>query len=413
VTRRVLIVAYYFPPLGGIGSLRVAGFARHLPEFGWEPVVLAPRHGAYHRDPDSVYPEERVLRTGSFELSRIGKRVLRAGGDDVLAAPVTGARAVARDAAHTLLYHPDSKVGWYLPAVATARRELRRRPPDAILSSSFPITAHLIARRLQHVSGAPWLADFRDPWSQMMAPGIARRRAARLERSLARDATAVTMTSPSWAARHAQLWGRPVSVIPPGFEGVETAQPPAEFVLSYLGSYYPATQDLTAAWSAIRRLADGAGPAVDRVRFIGDLHPQIAGVLAGLDLSGLVEETGFIAHGAAIEHLRDSSALLLAGPRDAAGILRGQVAGKIPEYLATGLPVIYVGDPDCDAAAMLRAHDGCHVCATNDVDAVVRALVACRGETIARNVDGLTRGAIAGRLAALLDDATSKGGGRA
>jgi hypothetical protein len=149
------------------------------------------------------------------------------------------------------------------------------------------------------------------------------------------------------------------------------------------------------------------------VQFIGDLHPQIAAELERLGLGALVRATGFIAHGGAIEQLRGSSALLLAGPRDATGILRGQVAGKIPEYLATGLPVIYVGDPDCDAAAMLRAHDGCHICATGDVDAVVRALVACRGQAIARDVDGLTRRAIAGRLAALLDDASASARGRA
>ena len=148
------------------------------------------------------------------------------------------------------------------------------------------------------------------------------------------------------------------------------------------------------------------------MQFIGDLHPQIAAELERLGLGALVRETGFVAHSAAIEQLRRSSALLLAGPRDASGILRGQVAGKIPEYLATRLPIIYVGDPDCDAAAMLRAHDGCHVCATNDVDAVVRALGASRGETIARNVDGLTRRAIAGRLAALLDVVSANGGGR-
>jgi len=77
--RRVLIVAYYFPPLGGMGSIRVTGFATHLPAYGWEPVVLAPRTGAYHRDPELRFPEERVVRTRSFELSRAAKRVLQTG----------------------------------------------------------------------------------------------------------------------------------------------------------------------------------------------------------------------------------------------------------------------------------------------------------------------------------------------
>src|SRR3954471_19325013 len=146
--RQVLIVAYYFPPLGGAGSLRVSGFATHLPEYGWEPTVLAPRDGAYYRDPQISFPERSVIRTPSIELSRIGKRLLRTGGSDVVAAEPAGARGVARSAARSALYFPDAQVGWYAPALITARRALRDRRFDAVFSSSFPVTAHLIARRL-------------------------------------------------------------------------------------------------------------------------------------------------------------------------------------------------------------------------------------------------------------------------
>src|SRR4051794_22182391 len=118
--RRVLIVAYYFPPLGGAGSLRVSGLATFLPEYGWEPTVLAPRDGAYYRDPQIVFPEQRVIRTPSIELSRTGKRLLRAGGNDVVAANVVGARAGVRNTARAALYFPDGQIGWYVPALITA-----------------------------------------------------------------------------------------------------------------------------------------------------------------------------------------------------------------------------------------------------------------------------------------------------
>ena len=404
--RRVLIVAYYFPPLGGIGSLRLTGFATHLTEFGWETLVVAPRDGAYYRDEQIAFPEQRVLRTGSLELSRTGKRLLRTDGDDVSAAHVGGVRSLARGCARSLLYHPDAQVGWYAHAVLAARRELRRRPYDAVLSSSFPITAHLVARRAARAAGLPWVADFRDPWSAMMGPGIRRRRAARLERSLAREASAVTMTSPSWAELHARHWQRPVEVVLNGHDMDALAPAPGgdEFVLSYLGTYYPGAQDLSAAIAAIRRPAAGGGPRVDRLRFIGRLHPQLRTQLDAAGLAALVQETGFVPHDEAVAQLRASSALLLAGPRDAAGILRGQIAGKIPEYLASGRPIVYVGDPDADAARLVGAHRGCHVVATDDVDGVVRALAACRREQLhERDTASLSRRALTGRLAALLD----------
>src|SRR4051794_9745081 len=239
--RRVLIVAYYFPPLGGIGSLRVSGLANHLPEYGWEPTVLAPRDGAYYRDPQISFPEHRVIRTPSIELSRTGKRVLRAGGSDVAAADVGGARAAVRRVAHAALYFPDAQVGWYVPALITARRALRERRFDAIFSSSFPITAHLVARRLHRWLSIPWIAEFRDPWSAMLSfQGRSATRAARLERALARESSRVAMTSPSWAELHSRLWGREVDVILNGHAGSDRPSAPGDdgFVLGYLGTQY-------------------------------------------------------------------------------------------------------------------------------------------------------------------------------
>jgi glycosyltransferase involved in cell wall biosynthesis len=403
--RRVLVIAYYFPPLGGMGSLRVSGFVRHLPEHGWEPVVVAPREGAYHRDPELDVPHARVLRTRSFEISRTAKRALRTGGDDVAPAPVGGIRDVLRRVARTLLYHPDSQIGWSVPALRAARRELRAHPVGAIVSSSFPVTAHLVARRLAQESGVPWVADWRDPWSEMLPAGtLARRRAARLERRLAETASARVMTSPSWARHHEALWGRRVTAIPNGHDEPGRADSaPAELVVTYMGSFYPETQDLSGVWPAIR-LLDEKETAVHRIRFIGDLHP---GLRAQLDAHGLgdrVEVTGFLGHGAAMERLRESAVLLVAGPRDASGLMRGQVAGKIPEYLATGLPIVYSGDPDCDAADVLREYAGCHVVASGDVDGLADALRASHGATFDRDVAALSRRALAGRLAALLDE---------
>src|SRR5689334_11021410 len=69
---KVLIVAYYFPPIGGIGSIRLARFATCLPEFGWEPVVVAPSRTPHARDPRLPFPEEKVIRSLSVELSRLG-----------------------------------------------------------------------------------------------------------------------------------------------------------------------------------------------------------------------------------------------------------------------------------------------------------------------------------------------------
>lgn len=406
MSRRVLIVAYYFPPLGGVGSLRVTGHATHLPEHGWETAVLAPRAGAYHRDNELRFPEDRVIRTGSLELSRVGKRMLRAGGDDVQPAEVRGPRHAFRAAARSGLYFPDAHVGWMPFAVRAGRRTLREQPFHAILSSSFPITAHLVARRLARGTKLPWVAEFRDPWSEMLPPGGKQHRAARLERSLARDAAAIVMTSPSWAARHAELWGRAVDVVPNGhnLDDGPPSEPPPGLVLGYLGTYYPSTQaSLSGVWDAIQTLDEHGGPRVTAIRFVGEPHPTLLTELRARGLDDRVESTGFVPNSEAIEHLRGCSVALLAGPRDASGILRGQVAGKAWEYLATGVSVLYIGDPVADVASVLRDFEGTHVARAQDVGAIASALNASVGRRFARNVSGCSRRARAAELAKILD----------
>lgn len=404
--KRVLFVTYYFPPLGGIGSLRLNSFASHLVDYGWNVTVLAPRDGAYFRDSSLEFPEDQIIRTGSIELSRTGKQLLRAGGDDVHEANVEGILAFAKAFVRRYVYFPDAQIGWYPPAVWAALRHAPRQDYDAIFSSSFPITAHLIARTLHRRLGVPWVAEFRDPWSMGLPEASrARTRAARLERTIGREASAVVTVSPSWAEMFATEWNRDVNVIRNGHDDIPPIPAPAEprFTLAYLGTYYPQTQDLGALWPAVHAINVAGDARVEQIRFIGELSPALAHELHRAGLDEIVSSTGFLPHDKALEELAQATALIVAGPRDISGMLRGQVAAKLSEYLATGLPIIYVGHPGGDAAGLLTAHPGTHIVPTGDVDAAIRALRAVQGEKVQRDVTDLSRHALAGQLAAVLD----------
>ena len=79
--RHVLLISSYFPPWG-IGSVRALKFARYLPEFGWDRVIVAPPNGTCYRDPTLEFDERKVVRTASFEISRAAKQLIRGGRDD-------------------------------------------------------------------------------------------------------------------------------------------------------------------------------------------------------------------------------------------------------------------------------------------------------------------------------------------
>jgi hypothetical protein len=182
VTRRALVIAYFFPPLAGVGVQRSLKFVTYLPDSGWEPVVIAPRDPAYWLvDPGSLarlpaglevhrsflYEPARLHRTLS-RLAGRGRRTtaqrLTATGDG---SPRGAARTFARwawlAAVRTLTF-PDEQMTWIPWAVRSTVRAHRSRPAHAIYSSASPVTAHLVAGLAKRRTGLPWIADFRDPW---------------------------------------------------------------------------------------------------------------------------------------------------------------------------------------------------------------------------------------------------------
>jgi glycosyltransferase involved in cell wall biosynthesis len=399
--RRVLMVAYYFPPLGGIGSLRAVKFATYLPEFGWEPTVLAPRDGAYYRDPSLTFPEERVIRTSSFEVSRLGKRAVGAGGTDTEAAAVGPTLGQVRRFVRRWIYHPDAQVGWYPFAVAAGRRALRDVRFDAIFSSSFPITAHLVARRLHRDHGVPWVAEFRDPWADVPPDAKSGDRRDRLERALLRDADAVVTVSPSWRDRFLEKGPRRVEIVTNGFDAADlpAASPSDDYVVTHLGSFYPRMQDLSAVWEALKKIRAQEPGLRLRVRFVGEIAVEVRDEIAAYGLSDVLEVTGFLSHRAALAATMASSLLVAAGFRREDPLYEGWIPAKLFEYLGTGLPIVYMGAASTDAARLLAEQAACRVIAPGDVESVLAAFLEFRRQgRIHRDLAPYARRALAGQL---------------
>lgn len=401
--RRLLLVAYYFPPLGGIGSLRAVRYLRHLPQFGWDVTVLTSRGDGPYREAALCVDSSRVVRSWALELSVVGKRALRVHTSGGEPAHVRGHRSLARTAAHRYLYFPDAQIGWYPGAVTAGAGLLRRERFDAILSSAHPITAHLIARTLHRRTSVPWVAEFRDPWAERLEAGTwSARRAQSLERRIAREATALVMPSWTWSARYERLWRRRVVAIPNGFDAdMPPPEPPPERVLSYVGSFYPELQDLAALWQVMSKARAGAQPL--RLRYIGAMPNELRYEIAAAGVADLVHETGYVTHAQALRLSACSAGLVVAGPIAADELSRGRIAGKVFEYLASGLPVIYVGDPDSDVARLLSEQPECHVVAADAPRALGAAVAQCDGRTVARDLTAFSSHKQAESLATVLD----------
>lgn len=159
MNRRALIVCYYFPPLGLSGVRRPLALFKGLPTHGYEVDILTVKPVTYFvYEPELLngLDSSRIHRAGSTDPQRImwllGKRSITP------SVSGTAKRVSSR-------VFPDSKRGWVRPAINLGRTLVENYRYQAIISTSPPISAHQVAKKLASEFKLPWIADFRDFWS--------------------------------------------------------------------------------------------------------------------------------------------------------------------------------------------------------------------------------------------------------
>jgi hypothetical protein len=349
-----------------------------------------------------------------LELSRTAKRVVAPGTADTEPARLGSTGDQLRRWAREWLYRPDAQVGWYPFAISAARRLLRERRFDAIFSSSVPVTAHLVARRLHHDFGVPWIAEFRDPWADAPSDASPRRRRwnRQAEDRILRAATAVVAVSPSWAEL-VRPRARRVEIVTNGFDpqDLPVVRPHPGDAITYLGTYYPDRQDLSTVFRALRELACEGHESCARVRVVGDGSAQITDLAREHGVA--LDVTGFLPQREALRHVAAARVLVLAGPtatdpRDL--VSQGHIPAKLFEYLASLRPIVAVASPCSDVARSIRPFPGVRVVPPGDVGAAKAAFLSLLGlEGVDRVplLEPYTRRSLTGRLARLFEDLAS------
>ena len=170
--KRVLIIAYYWPPSGGSGVQRWVKFCKYLPKEGWEPVVYAPE-GADYPALDPTLEREvscEVIRGRIWEPYAAYKRLMGKEARTEVTEISSGEKNWKQKLSLWIranLFVPDPRVGWVRPSVRRLKKYLKEYPVDAIVTTGPPHSVHLIGLKLHKALGIPWVSDFRDPWSRM------------------------------------------------------------------------------------------------------------------------------------------------------------------------------------------------------------------------------------------------------
>jgi len=163
--------AYFFPPLGGGGVQRTSKFAKYLPSFGWTPAIVTVKEGGYWVRDDTlagdVPPDADVIRTPSISIFQLLK-LFPGSGARGQGGRRSGALFSFLRKLSSFLLIPDQYVGWIPFAVNGALRFMRRCHVSIIYSTSSPDSAHIAGLITKRLSGKPWIADFRDPWTERL-----------------------------------------------------------------------------------------------------------------------------------------------------------------------------------------------------------------------------------------------------
>jgi glycosyltransferase involved in cell wall biosynthesis len=404
--RRVLVLAYFFPPLGGGGVQRTLKFVRYLEPLAWDATVISTRSGLYPARDSSllneVPPSTRVIRTSAFPIGHYLGIVLN--------------RLRLRRTRAWVLW-PDGGLGWAPFAFVSAMRAVRRDRPDVLFSTSAPYSAHLVALVVAKLTRLPWVADFRDDWAaNALLPGQPRALAsltARAESAITSGARRVVV-----AADYFHLTGlqandeRRVEIL----NGVDEADipnrapsPPRDrFVLANVGTIYGSV-DPSAALRALSELVSRNEIDGERieVRLVGSIWEPTFEPPEGIR----VVCTGYVEHRKAVAEMFAATALLFYRPSSSLA-----PSGKLFEYLASGRPLLCLADSDNLASRLVREWGAGVIADPQDETGIKRALLALWGrwqknglpdqeQVRRRTLESYSRRANAAKLAEVLEEA--------
>lgn len=365
--KKVLIITYYWPPSGGSGVQRWVKFSKYFREFGWEPVIYTPSNperpaidASLEKDiPDDV----TIIIKPIWEPYSVYKKLVGLKKDEKLGAGLmkTGNESSFFQNLSVWvrgnLFIPDPRKFWIRPSVNFLNTYLEDNPVDAIISSGPPHSMHMIGMKVAKKTSLPWLADFRDPWTNidffedLKLSNWARKKHHKLEKKVLDSSDKIVVVSPTMKKEFEDLTNTPVSVItngydPSDFEDSEY-KPTSTFTLSHIGMM-GAARNPQILWEVLSELKQNEDDFEQkfRLQLIGKVDASVSEFINNYGLQSIVKLIDYVPHSEIIEHQQQADSLLLIvnNTPNASLIL----TGKLFEYLAAKRPIVCISPVEGD-----------------------------------------------------------------
>ncbi len=373
--KKILIITYYWPPSAGSGVQRWLKFAKYLPEFGWEPTIYTPENPEFKlKDSslqDDISGELRVLRTKIWEpyslIPSSNKKNANIGFTKSSAAKKTF-KQKSLQWIRGNLFIPDPRVFWVQPSIKYLSQLLEQEDFDMIVSTGPPHSMHMIAMGLKKKFNIPWVADFRDPFSQMdvydeyYMSARSRTKLEKIEQKILDNCTAFVSTSFSIGDFLLNIDPVKMHVITNGydaenFKDFKDKSHLDDKIVLFHGGTMGEERNPLGLIDALNALKHSNSSLFKRIelRLAGNTSPSVLQSLKESMGSQLVD-LSYLNHDSLFEEYQKANILLLLIHKTDIG--RTCIPGKIYEYLAANKPILAFGDPQSDSGVILEKTKG-------------------------------------------------------
>jgi glycosyltransferase involved in cell wall biosynthesis len=372
--KKVLIISYYWPPSGGAGVQRMLKSVKYFPEFGIIPYVITVKEdqASYPSIDESlskdVPAEAKIFRTDTFEpfgiySKLLGKKSIPTGFSNE---SNPGLFQKFSRFIRGNFFIPDARRGWIKFAYEEAASIIERENIDTVFTTSPPHSAQLVGLKLKRKFGVKWIADLRDPWTDIYYYDefnhlpFARKKDLKYENEVLTSADRIITVSKDvkriFGSKSDKIDLNKITIIPNGydwedFNNKKIFPEKNEFIITYTGtladSYNPSV-----FFHSLKKVTENNPDVKIRLRFIGNPAGTLIEELRNISLSNNLELIPTVTHDRSVEYLLSSTILFLVIPeiKNDKGIL----TGKLFEYLAARKPIICIGPEDGDAAEIIN-----------------------------------------------------------
>ncbi|WP_010134068.1 glycosyltransferase family 4 protein [Ochrovirga pacifica] len=359
---KVLIITYYWPPAGGSGVQRWLKFVKYLQDFGVTPIVYTVENPEYPVLDASLQQDIpkgiEVLKQPIWEpqqfLARFSSQKKAQTSAGFLGKKQTLGQQISTYI-RANYFIPDARKFWIQPSVRYLKKYLSDNTIDVVISTGPPHTTHLIALQLKQALGLRWLADFRDPWTeidyffQLPLTKKSIKKHQQLEQQVLTNADDIVVVGNAMKKSY-DRFAKKVHVITNGYDGElsTNATLDSEFTITHIGMLN-ADRNPLVFWKALQELK---GCIKVKVQLIGKVAPEVKESIKAYGLIKHVTFVDYVPHHQVKKYQQSSQVLLLAVNNVPSA--KGIVTGKIFEYLQAQRPILAIAPKDGDLAVILK-----------------------------------------------------------